>query len=120
MSVCSNDACAADQALDIFVLVSVKHELRLCSLDVLVERGKSHVHVIFAIMDQTRRIVGNEDVHRRKVGQISPDFGVFKKVIATRLVFPGTAETAKCDAAKLEDAYRCRSRIGTGKSALES
>ncbi len=62
-----NDVRATDYALNILMLVSMKHEFRLGSLEVMPESGESKVRIIFPIMNQQRRIVGHEYIHRRKV-----------------------------------------------------
>ena len=103
MSVRADDPRTADQALDIHMLMPMKHKFWLRSLNVLIERGKSQMHVVFAIVHQTRRIMGHEDVNGRKAREQSLHLSIFEKVISSWLVFPRTAEAAELHAAKLED-----------------
>ena len=42
------------------MLMSMEHEFRLCPLEVLVECREPHVHVILAIVDQSRGVMGDE------------------------------------------------------------
>jgi hypothetical protein len=78
ISIDANDPRAANQAFDILMLMPMQHNLRLGSLDVLIKRGKSQMHIVFAIVHQSRRIVGNEYVDRRKAGEQSLHLKIFE------------------------------------------
>ena len=69
VAVYSDHPGPADSAFNVLMLVSMEHELRFCSLDVLVECLESHVHVVLAIVDQARGVVRYENIDRGKAGQ---------------------------------------------------
>src|SRR5882762_11030870 len=125
VSECSDDTSAPDQALDILMLMPVKHQSRLRSFDVLVERRKTHVHVVLAIVNQARRIMSDENVDPRKAREQLLHLSVFEQIISTRLIFPRTAEAAELHAAIRENSqmqipHWCRERTARIVIAFDS
>ncbi len=102
VAVCADYTGAADSSFNILMLMSMEHELRPRSLDVLVECRESHVHVVLAIMDQPRGVVGDENINCSEVGQKVFDFEILKQIVATRLIFPGPAESTKAHPTELQ------------------
>ena len=52
LSINADHPRATNQALQILMLMSMKHKSWLRSLDVLIKRSKAHVHVVLAIVNQ--------------------------------------------------------------------
>lgn len=102
VAVCADYARLADCGFSIVVLVAVQEEFGLRVCDVVAERGEADVDFVVAVMDKPRRIVGDENVHWREIGQRLFDLGLLKEVIAARLVFPGAAKAAESDVSKSE------------------
>ena len=65
----------------------MKHVFRLCPFEVMTESGESSVRIIFPVMNQQRRIVSHEYIHRLKVLQVSFNLGFVEQVIASRFEF---------------------------------
>jgi len=53
----------------------------------MTESGESSVRIIFPVMNQQRRIVSHEYIHRLKVLQVSFNLGFVEQVIASRFEF---------------------------------
>lgn len=68
VSICANNASAFNEAFNILMLMSVKEESRFCPLDVTIESSKPEMDLVVAIMDQSWRVMCQENVNRRKVG----------------------------------------------------
>jgi len=104
MTVRANNASVFDKTFNILMLMAMKEKLRFYSLDVTVEGGKSDVDIVVAVVDQSRRVVGYENVHGRKCVQQARNLRLLKQIVATGFVFPGTTETSKLESSKLMDA----------------
>jgi hypothetical protein len=57
------------------MLVAVDEQGRVRTLDVIAEGGKAVVDTVRPVMQPARRVVGDEDVHRRKAGQSCETLG---------------------------------------------
>jgi hypothetical protein len=118
MTVRANDTSAFHKTFDILMLMAMKEKLRFCSLDVTVEGSKPDVNVVVAVMDQSRRIMGYENVHSRKYVQRARNLSLLKQIVATGFIFPGTTETSKLESSKLMDAevqiLDCSRKRGAG------
>lgn len=96
----SDNSRRSNHGFAVLVLVPVEEKFWRGACDVIVERRKTGVDFIFTVVDQSGGIVRKKDVDVRKVCQPLLHFGLLEKVIASRLVFPRTAETAECQSAK--------------------
>jgi hypothetical protein len=65
----ADDRGSADQNLTILVLMAVDDQFRLGPVNVVGQRVEALVDAVLAVVDAARGVVGEEDVHRRKVRQ---------------------------------------------------
>jgi hypothetical protein len=102
MTVCADYACCADDGFEVLMLVPVEQQFRPRAGDVRIESNKAMMHLVFAVMHVSGRIVSKENIHWRKECHEFLSFGLLEHVIALWFVFPRTAEAAEFDTAKCE------------------
>ena len=101
MSKSSNDSGLSDPGLNILVLMTVKKQLRLCSLNVVAEGGETDVNLVVSVVDKSWGVVGYKNVHWWKCCHMFIHFRLFKKVVASGLVLARSAEAAEGNSAEL-------------------
>jgi len=78
----------ADEGYFIVMLVTVQKQPGRGALDVVIERYKTKMHLVIAIMDEPGRIVCQEDVHGRERCQLRFHLLLFVHKMASGFVFP--------------------------------
>jgi len=84
------------------MLVPVQEKTGLGSLDVVGECDKADVHLVVAIMDATRGVVSNENIHGWEVRELRLYLLLIEKEMASRLVFPRPGEATELDPTNLQ------------------
>ena len=102
MTINTHDLGRANRRLSIGVLMTVEKPSGSSFGDIAVEGREPDVNLVVAVMGESRRVMGNENVYLWKVEQQRFDFLLLKKVVALGLVFPRPAEPAKRQPAKLK------------------
>lgn len=111
MPIYADHSRCPDHGFQVLVLVAMKHQLRFRTGDVVGESNKTVVDLVFTVVHVPGRIVGEKNVHWRKVCHLLLHLELLEQIIALWLVLPRTTKTAECDTAKRE---RCQVHIADG------
>ncbi len=82
------------------MLMAVKEETRPRTPNVTGKGREAQMDLVLSIVDVSRRIVGDEYIHRRECGDQTPDLILIVEKVPTWFVSPRATETAEHQAAK--------------------
>jgi len=102
VSIGANHSGCANASLDLLMLMTMKEKLWLCRGDVVVEADKASVNFIVTVVNKAWGVVSHENIHCGERRHCTLNFGLLKKEISSRFVFPRPAETTKRNVAKLK------------------
>lgn len=103
MAVDPDHPCPADFSLGVDMLMAMDQDFGLLHADVLRKGVKASMNLVLFVVDASGRVVGNEDIHIRKVFQQVSCLILFIEEVAPRLVLPGAVEPAETDSLVLAD-----------------
>lgn len=94
------------------MLVTMKHQPRAVSLDVGGEGEKALMGVTVALVDETGRVVADENVDPREARKRLLNLRLIEEVMTAWLVSPSAAKTAEANALHFVD---CEVRVADGR-----